>query len=156
MADFEIIASPETTYLYVERTASMGGADIAEAMGSAFMEVFEFMTQAGIVSTQGAIAVYDDYTPGPSKFRAGFIIQDADASKATGAVMAGKTPKGRAVHTTHFGAYSGMQKTYGEMHGFVKNAGVDFIAPTWEVYVNDPSQVAEDDLITECYQAIAG
>lgn len=155
MADFEIITATATPYLYVERTATMGGPEIAEAMGSAFMEVYEFMTAQGIVSTQGAIAVYDDYTPGPSTFRAGFIVGKPDLNKASGAVKAAETPAGRAVHTTHLGEYSGLQNTYGQMFGFVKNAGADFIAPTWEIYVNDPSQVAPEELITECYQALA-
>lgn len=155
MAEFTIIDAEEQPYLYAERRSRMGEAEMGEKMGSAFMEVWSFMQANAIAPTGGALAVYHEYGPGEVTWRAGFLIGRDDMAKAAGTVKADVTPAGRTVHGTHLGSYAGLRDTYGEMHGFVQAEGVQFTAPTWEVYVNDPNEVAEDALITECYQALA-
>jgi effector-binding domain-containing protein len=41
------------------------------------------------------------------------------------------------------------------MMAYVQENGLSFAPPTWEVYLNDPSEVPEEQLLTEIYQALA-
>lgn len=154
MTDFSITDAEETPYLYVERSCARAPEEIGAAMSSAFGEVFGFMQAHGITPAGAAISVYTSYAPDVMEFRAGFIIARDDMGKADGAVQADVTPAGRAVHGTHTGSYAKLRDSYGQMHGFVTAEGLTFVAPTWEVYMNDPSSVPEDELVTELYQAI--
>jgi len=155
MPEFEIIEVDETPYLYVDRSTSHDPGEIGPAMGSAFQEVWSFMQAEGIAPTGGALSVYTSYDPEKMDFRSGFAIAPGDMAKASGAVKADVTPAGRAVHGTHKGPYSGIRQSYGEMHAFVQAKGVQFTAPTWEVYLNSPGEVPEEELLTELYQALA-
>ena len=154
MTTFEIIDVEETPYLYVERSTSHDPGEIGPAMASAFGEVWEFMQSAGIAPTGGALSVYYGYDPERMDFRTGFSIAKDDMGRASGTVKADVTPAGRVVHGTHKGPYSGIRDSYGEMHAFVQAEGVEWTAPTWEVYLNSPDQVPEEELLTELYQAI--
>lgn len=156
MTDFTVIETTESPYLYVERSASMDPAEIGPAMGSAFGEVWAFMQKHGVAPAGPALAVYTSYAPDKMDFRAGFFIAPEDMAAAESPVMADVTPAGRAVKGTHHGSYATIRDSYGEMHAFTTAEGLDFIAPTWEVYLNDPSTTPEDQLLTEMYQAIKG
>lgn len=154
MEQFTIANVGPTPYLYVERSCNMD--EIAAAMGSAFETVWAFMSRHGIQPAGGALAVYYDYSPDPMTFRAGFTVAEPDLGAAEGEVLGDRTPEGRVVRGTHRGSYAGLQEAYGRMAAFVKAKGADFIAPTWEIYLNSPDQVPEDQLLTELYQAITG
>jgi len=155
MPEFEIITVDETPYLYVERSCTREPAEIADAMGSAFGEVWDFLQAHDITPAGGALSVYYNYAPDQMDFRAGFTVSKSDMDKAGGAVKADVTPGGTVVHGTHKGPYSGLKASYGEMYNFVQANEVQFTAPTWEIYLNSPDQVPEDQLITELYQALA-
>ncbi len=153
MTELKVQTVEETPYLYVERQSSK--ADIAAAMGGAFGEVWGFMEQHGVAPAGGALSVYYDYSPGVMKFRAGFIISHADMGAAQGSVLADVTPAGQVLYFVHRGPYSGLEEAYGKMFSYTKEHGLSFIAPTWEIYLNDPSTVPEEQLLTECFQALS-
>lgn len=156
MTDFSVIETTETPYLYVERECAMSPDEIGPAMGSALGEVWAFMERHGVAPTGSALAVYYDYAPDKMRFRAGFAIDRDDMAAAEHPIKADVTPAGRTVQGTHRGSYTKLRESYGQMHGFVKENGLEFTAPTWEVYLNDPSTVPEEQLLTELYQSIKG
>ncbi|GKY87864.1 GyrI-like domain-containing protein [Sinisalibacter aestuarii] len=155
MTEFSLIDVAETPYLYVDRETGMAMAEIGEAMGSAFAEVWAFMQKHGVPPAGAALAVYYDYSPDRMAFRAGFTIARDDMAAAEAPVKADVTPAGRVAHGMHRGSYAGLQAAYGEMAAFVQAQGVDFAPPTWEVYLNSPDEVPEEQLLTGLYQALA-
>ncbi|GGD32220.1 GyrI-like domain-containing protein [Sinisalibacter lacisalsi] len=156
MADFKLIDVDETPYLYVERSTTMDPGEISRAMGSAFGEVWAFMEKHGVPPGGGALSVYHDYAEGRMAFRAGFVVARADMAAADGTVKADATPAGRVLHFTHIGAYDGLRDAYDGMMRHMESEGLAYAPPTWEVYLNSPDEVHEDQLVTKCYQALAG
>ncbi len=154
MTEFKFVEVAATPYLYVEKSTSMKPDDIGAAMGSAFQEVWGFMEANKIPPAGGALSVYYEYDPEIMKFRAGFIVAPDALQKAAGNVMADKTPAGEALHFTHKGSYATLRDDYDAMMKHISEIGREVSAPTWEVYMNDPSQVAEEDLITEVYNTV--
>ena len=155
MPDFKIIDVPETAYLYVERATSMAPEEISAAMGSAFGEVWGFMQRHGVAPAGGALSVYLDYNEAMMAFRAGFVIAPADMAAAQGAVKADVTPAGKVLHFTHKGSYATLRNDYDAMMAHMAAEKLAYAPPTWEVYLNSPDQVHEEQLLTECYQALA-
>ena len=153
MPEFTIIEVAESPYLYVERTVPM--AEVATAMQSGLGEVRAFMEHHGVPAAGGGLSVYHDM-PGESlRFRTGFLIRRDDMAAADGTVKADVTPAGRALHTTHRGAYGGLGATYQAMWAHLKTEGLTPKSPSWEVYLNNPAGVHEQQLLTEIYQSLA-
>lgn len=156
MPKFGIVDVTETPYLYVERTASMAGDDVGQAMHTGFAEVWAFMEKHGVAPAGSGLSAYYDYAEDQVAFRVGFAVARADMAAAEGAVKADVTPAGRVLHFTVTGSYAGLRPAYAEMMTYMEAEGLRYVAPTWEVYMNDPNTVPEDQLVTECYQALAG
>ena len=154
MTDFQIIEVEETTYLYVDRESSTEQQEIGAAMADAFGMVWTFMQENKIKPAGAALSVYYSYTPGSMAFRAGFTIFADDADKSGGEVKAGTTPAGKVVHFLHTGPYSELVQCYAEMMEYIAENDLKLGVPTWEVYLNDPSTVAESELQTEVFAAL--
>jgi len=155
MPDFELITVDEVPYLYVDRSTTMDPGEISQAMGSAFGEVWAFMEQHGVPPAGGALSVYAEYAEDKMDFRAGFTIRKRDMDVADGPVKADVTPGGKVLHFTHRGSYDTLRDDYEAMMAHMQAEGLVYAAPTWEVYLNNPGEVHEEQLLTECYQALA-
>jgi len=155
MPEFKVVDVSETPYLYIEETSSMSPADISEAMGKAFHQVWSFMQANGISPAGPALSVYTGYDPETMRFRAGFAVARDDMAKAEGEVKADVTPAGPALHFVHKGPYATLRDDYGLMMQHAKDKGLKVSAPGWEFYLNDPSQTPEDELLTEAYVSLA-
>ena len=154
MTDFTLIKAPQTTYLYVVRTCSMDPQDISKNMGSAFQQVWAFMQAKAIQPAGGALSVYYDYHPDKMTFRAGFTIAQQDAAKAEGEVKADTTPAGEVLYFRHKGSYGTLRDAYAQMMSHIADIGREISVPTWEVYLNSPDEVAEQDLLTDVYSML--
>jgi len=155
MPKFEIVAVKETPYLYVDRTTSMDGDEIGQAMHTGFAQVWAFMEHHGVAPAGGGLSVYHDYAQDKVDFRVGFVVARDDMAAAEGAVKADVTPAGRVLHFTLTGSYAGLRPAYEAMMTYMEAEGLRSVRPTWEVYMNGPNEVPEDRLVTECYQAFA-
>jgi len=154
MPAFKLITVTEMPYLYTERRTTMDPGEIAAAMGSAFGEVWAFMQQHGVPPAGPALAVYAEYCDGEMPFRAGFAIARGDMSAASGTIKADATPAGEVLHFTHRGSYATLRDDWEAMMRHMEAEGLRYAAPTWEVYLNSPDEVHEEQLLTECYQAL--
>jgi effector-binding domain-containing protein len=154
MPEFKLINVAETPYFYVTKTCSMNPEDISSAMGNAFQDVWAHMQAKGVQPAGGAMSVYHTYSPDTLTFRAGFAVARPDLSAAEGEVEADVTPAGEVLHFVHKGSYATLRDDYGLMMKHVTDLGREISAPTWEVYINDPGQVPEADLLTEIYAVL--
>lgn len=147
--EYESRDLPGQTYVYVDRDCAMDGAEIAKAMESGFGEVFGALGKAGVAGVSMPISVYPEMPSGGAmKFRAGVMVAPEDAER-TG--LASDVLPRRAVTTTHVGPYAEMNRTHDALWTRMKEDGVAGGFPIWEVYVDDPGEVAPEALRTEIY-----
>ena len=142
-------------YLYVAKECSYEGSAIADAMGSAFGDVFGFIGQSGISPLSMPITVYHGMDPNTLRFQSGVFVTQEDADKATGTVKAGLLPAGDAMTTTHVGPYSNMNQSHGALWKHMEDEGIAGTMPVWEIYIDDPDKTDEANLRTEIYRAIS-
>lgn len=145
---------PAQHYIYVDRECNYG-PEIAEAMGSAFGEVFGFVGENGIAPISMPMSVYTGMDPAKLRFRGAVIVSQEDAAKASGNIKADVLPEGDAMTVTHVGSYMGMGDTHKAMWGHMKEQDIPGTMPVWEIYVDDPTEVDEETLRTEIYCAIS-
>ena len=145
---------PTQSYIYVEREVPYG-PEIAEAMGSAFGEVFGFIGQSGITPLAMPMSVYTGMDPSILRFRGGVIVSPEDAAKATGNIKTAKLPAGDVMTVTHVGAYDEMNKTHQAMWAHMKENEIESSMPIWEIYVDDPEKVPAEKVRTEIFCALA-
>lgn len=148
---------PEQHYIYVDRSSSLNGAEIAAAMGSGFGEVFGFAGQNGITPLAMPMSVYVDMPAGATMaFRTGVLVSADDAKRATGQIKADTLPAGEVYTTTHVGPYANLNQTHKKMWDEMTAQGVSKAMPVWEIYVDDPGDTPEDKLRTKIYRAVSG
>ena len=65
-------------------------------------------------------------------------------------------PAGRVVSTMHKGAYGEVGKAYKAGFDFMTKKGLAPIGPTRELYLNDPNETPESELLTEIQVPVQG
>ncbi|KAA9010132.1 GyrI-like domain-containing protein [Histidinibacterium aquaticum] len=149
---FDRITLPPQSYLYVPRESAMTPEAMSEAIGSGFAEVFGFCGTRGITPLSAPICVYFDMTD-PIRFHAGVVVAEGDAVKAADPVQAGVLPT-EAVAGVHVGPYSSLGQTHQQLWDYARGEGLEVGMPVWEVYLDDPGEVAEEALRTEIFRAV--
>ena len=147
---FERKSLPPQHYVYVEIETPM--SEIGEAMGPAFGQVFGWVGAEGVAPLSMPMCVYHEMSD-PITFRAGVMLSEADAARAKGPIKSGVLPT-EAVTGIHTGAYSGLGGTHKALWSHMEKAGLTPAMPVWEVYIDDPGEVAEETLRTEIYRAV--
>ena len=141
--------------LCITRTCSMVPDEIAKVMGEAFHALGGIIGKNGITPAGPPISVYREWDGKTMTFDVGFPVSEGDLGKASGEVKAGETPSGRALKAIHHGPYAKLQDSYAAFEKHMADAGMPEPNLTWEIYVNDPDSVPEDQLVTELYAALA-
>lgn len=140
-------------YLYVDRECPYG-PEIANAMGSAFGEVFTFNAQHGITPLSMPMTVYLEKDPNVLRFRGGVIVSAEDAAKAAGNLKTDTLPAGDVITATHVGPYDSLNQTHQAMWRHMEEHAIAGNMPIWEIYVDDPGDTAPEVLRTEIYHAL--
>lgn len=64
-------------------------------------------------------------------------------------------PGGKMVKAVHKGPYAASETTYNKIFAWMAEHGKEVTGPIREIYVNDPMEVAEEDILTEIYVPVA-
>lgn len=141
--------------VYVSARASMEPGDISQKVGKAFDILGGFLAQNHITATGAPLAIYRDWNGKTMAVDVGFPVNAVDLSKATGQVLAGRSPDGPVVRTMHHGSYASLRDTYGKVENEISEAGLKPTGLSWEVYLKGPGMAAEKDYVTEIYMQLA-
>lgn len=66
-----------------------------------------------------------------------------------GRVKIKKIPAQNVLSTVHKGSYSGVSSVYMALAEYALKNGYEIVGPPMEIYLSNPSEVAEEDLLTE-------
>jgi len=152
--EIEAVEVKSQPILFISRTCAMDPPKIAEAMGSAFHALGEFIGKNGIEPAGPPIAIYREWDEQNITFDVGLPVGAGALEQESGEVKAGETPSGRALKSVHKGPYAKLPESYAEFEGYVKDSGMPQPTLTWEIYLNDSDTVPEAELLTELYMAL--
>lgn len=146
----ELTAQP---MIYVTTRSSM--QDIQKVMATSFQTLGKFLGSAQVVPLGPPLAIYHDWTDDQTAIDVAFPVSEADAAKAKGEVLAGRTPSGFALKAIHRGSYDKFADTYAAIQAEMQRAGVAPSTRMWEVYLGEPGVTPETDLVTEIYMQVS-
>lgn len=151
MQDISLSTTQAQSYMYVERSTGMDPAEIGPAVGGGLQEVYAHMQGNGVPPAGSALVLYTAMNDGTMDYHVGFEISPEDMDKGHDQIKTGETPAGKVLTALHLGPYDGLRGTYGAMMAHMEAEGLQWGGPCWEVYLNDPSSTAPEDLRTQVY-----
>jgi len=144
---------PSRTIAYTTGSSGLEPGDIAAALGAAYGRVAVYVTANGLHLDGQPIAISNYWDERGYGFDAGIPVSGTPTRGAgpESPVRMGETYGGRVVRAVHVGPYTGLQDTYEKVYAFVEVHDLEPNGRNWELFVSDPGNTPEDELITEVY-----
>lgn len=151
MADIVVKELPDQLALTVGRRVSM--QNVAEAMGQAFGALMAHAEATGAHWAGPPFCYY----PGPvgEEFDVVVCMPVVPGASAGEGVALETVAGGKVASTMHRGPYAAVGETYAGLQAWMDAHGHTPAGPPREVYLNDPANVPESDLLTEIDWPIA-
>jgi len=129
----EVTARPAAVVRFTAGVPEMG-----EKMGTAFGQVMQYLTQAGVQIAGPAIGYYEQLGNERFDVRSGFIV--AAPIEGNGTVQPFELPAGKVATTVHVGPYETLPEAYAALAEQSKALGeeIEMGAPMWEEYLTGP------------------
>lgn len=141
--------------LFVTTSSSQDPADIGPAMAKAYAEISAFMNLYGIMMSAAPMAITRTWEEGRYEFDAAIPV-DSIPDELSGNIKSGQSPAGPAVRAVHLGGHDQMMPTYEKLAAYMSAHGLNQGALSWEHYISDPGDTAEQDMITHIYIMLDG
>ncbi len=131
-------------------------ADIGNDISAGFKELMQGLSSVGAPPTGSPLILYHDVidadsdgeievgVPVAEDWAGALIAPDTQATS----IVARELPGGTAASTTHRGAYASVPLAYRSLIDWLVRRDMEVVGPTREIYLNDPMQVASEDLLT--------
>jgi effector-binding domain-containing protein len=137
--------------LVVTETVPLDG--IAKAYADGFTQIAKFMAKNKLHQAGAPLGIEDEMTSGSYKFEAGIPVDRGDVLSAD-AVRVVQSYAGKALKTTHVGAYEGLSKTHDQMLAFMAVHGYTANGPIISSFVDDPGNTPVEKLRTEMFAPV--
>lgn len=151
----EVITVEARPIVMMRASANASDAkSVSDALGAANQKILDFAMKNNLTLGGAPLAITVSHDPaGKWVFDAALPLDEAPATApaAEGGVKLGQTFAGKVVKLTHKGPYTSINDTYARIHAYTKEHGLKEGAISWEEYVNDPGETAEEDLLTNVY-----
>ena len=137
----------------MSESSNLTPAEMGVKMGAAFGEIMALMGVAKIEMTEAPMSITKKFSIEEMicEFDAAVVADIPEGLELSGRVEQGTTYEGKALKTTHVGAYSDLKATYEKFIVYIEANGYEINGDCWEVYIDDPSKVAEEELRTNIY-----
>ena len=137
--------------LVVTETAPLDA--ISKAYADGFGQIAKFMAKNKLHQAGAPLGIDDEMSPGSYKFEAGIPVDRGDVVSADG-VRVVQSYAGKALKTTHVGAYEGLSKTHDQLLAYIAAHGYKPNGPTFSWFVDDPGNTPVEKVRTEMYAPI--
>ena len=147
----ELLDVESQTVAYVEASSSLEHAEIAATYGKSYGQIMAFMGEHGLQGAGPPLSINKSWGE-TYEFEPGIPVLTApEDMPEDSAVKIGQTYAGKAVRAIHVGPYGELAKTYGKVDAMIKVRGLTKSGSPWDVWISDPSQTPEAELVTHVY-----
>lgn len=136
---FELKQVSEQPTLVVR--AKVAPDKIASEMKAIYGTIFHHVQQTGLKPAGPPFALYHSFSDEAVDFEAGIPMTGRAAG--AGQIVASTLPAGTAAATSFFGPYDRLSEVYPALQKWMTDNGFGIYGACWEVYVTDPTEVAD-------------
>ena len=122
-------------------------SEIPARIPGMFDVVYAWLPSSGVTQAGQNYVVYDRFSPDGMRMRVGFPVSRRFASAEQ--VQCIELSGGRAAHTTHVGAYSGIPAATMALNAWCAQQSLSLAGVAWEVYGDWNAD--ESQLVTDIY-----
>ncbi len=141
--------------LYVPAAGNTSeGEDLSAIIAEAYGKITLFMTTNDIEFAGMPMTITRSWDKGVWEFDAAIPVSVDAIEGETGEIQLGKTYAGKAVLYVQKGSYDQGEASYALLDAYMKEHELEHNGMPWEVYVNDPASVPEEEILTHIYQPI--
>jgi len=142
--EIELKTIEEKQIVYIAQTGP------AEEMGVLFGEVLAWAMKKGLQMAGPPLSIYpnpEKVSPEEMEYEAGVPI--VGEVREEGRIKTKKIPAQQVLATIHKGPYRKIEPVYKALVEYIMKNGYEIIGAPMEIYLNDPGEVSEDELLTE-------
>jgi effector-binding domain-containing protein len=120
-------------------------------IGAGFGVLFAYLGELGEYPSGAPFGLYFGGMEGfdPNDFEMELCVPVNRLLESKKDIVAREVPGGLAAVTLHKGPYDAVEQAYSDLDAWIKENGYVYAGPAREVWLNDPSSVAESELLTE-------
>jgi len=139
--------TPTITAVAHRRATTYPG--ILDDIPAGFGIVMEFLTEAGIDPVGAPFTLYHQVPDADTPGDIAMCIPVAAAMQTDEETQVVEVTGGAAASIIHQGSYDDMGESYATVSAWIHERGHRIVSPHREVYLNNPADVSEADLLTE-------
>lgn len=141
----EIKETQDQKTVMVRTTTSL--EDISTTLGSIYGELMGYLQRNGLTMTGHPFVLYHNADMAALDIEAGVPVGAVVSGE--GRIQPGTIPGGRVLSAIHTGPYSSLGETYTPVMEHIQKEGLEATEWMYELYLNSPGEVPEDQLQTE-------
>ena len=144
----EVTAQPVA---YKNVTTEMDPQAISAALGAAYGEIFGFLGANGLESAGQPMTINRKIDEQYDVDAAVPINQTPENYDDSGPIQVRDLYAGTVLKVVHTGAYTNLADTYAKSMAYLQAQGWTQADASWEVYISDPGNTPEEELITHVF-----
>lgn len=141
----EIVDQPAQATLSIRTTTSI--KELPQALGRAYGSIGQYMAQLGEQPTGAPYAAYFTFEMENMDLEIGFPVGSSLPGK--GEIQSGEIPAGKIAQCLYTGPYNKIEPAYNALTAYVEEQGYEATGVAYEFYLNDPGEVAPEELLTQ-------
>lgn len=152
----EVTNVSSANILYTEEATNFfTNKDLSSIYAASYQKIIEEMKKQGadFAGAPISITTFFDMETGDVKFNPAIPV-NIENIKEAGEIKAGKTYAGKVLKALHVGPYNTVDQTYTKMQEYMKINGLEENGNSWEEYIDDPAEVAPEELKTNIYYPV--
>jgi effector-binding domain-containing protein len=141
----ELVDQPAQPTLSIRTTTSL--KELPQELGRAYGAIGQYMAQLGEQPAGAPYAAYFTFSMENMDIEIGFPV--GGSLPGNGEIQAGEIPAGKIARCFYTGPYKKIEPAYNALTAYVEEQGHKTTGVAYEFYLNDPAEVAPEDLLTQ-------
>ncbi|MCO6498857.1 MAG: GyrI-like domain-containing protein [Vicingus serpentipes] len=140
--------------LFIKESSSIMPNEISTKMGAAYGELMALIGIAKLEMAAAPIAITTKYAMEEMicEFNPAIpVVAIPEELELSGRIEKGESYAGKVLKTVHTGNYMNLKATYDAMLKYIEDKGYEINGHSWEEYIDNPEEVAEENRRTNIY-----
>lgn len=145
-----------STIAYLETRSAPQADALSEALGDAYFRVRQFIDRHSLQASGSPLSITRTSDGAQLTFDAAIPVSGVQPNTPRDGepVKIGSTYEGPAIRVQHRGPFATLGQTHEQIAAWLAALGVRRNGPAWEVYISDPTQTVEAELLTHIYYPV--